>query len=179
LRAPIAVRAAGQWAIGTALGLYFTAPVIKVLVSNSGAILLAVVFALGIGWTFSALLQRLSGVDRTTCFFAMAVGGASEMATQGERHGAAVESVAAAHSLRIMMVVGIIPYAIRWWGGHGLGAGVELFVPGAAAVNYGPLLVLVLLTCLGALALGRLDVPNAWVIGPLFVAIAPRPAAST
>ncbi|MDB5917595.1 MAG: hypothetical protein JWR40_1829, partial [Massilia sp.] len=42
LRAPIAVRAAGQWAIGTALGLYFTAPVIKVLVSNSGAILLAV-----------------------------------------------------------------------------------------------------------------------------------------
>jgi uncharacterized membrane protein AbrB (regulator of aidB expression) len=80
--------------------------------------------------------------------------------------------VAAAHSLRIMMVVGIIPYAIRWWGGHGLGAGVELFVPGAAAVNYGPLLVLVLLTCLGALALGRLDVPNAWVIGPLFVAIA-------
>jgi membrane AbrB-like protein len=171
LRAPLAVRAAGQWAIGTALGLYFTAPVVGALVSYAGSILLAVVFALGIGWAFSALLRRLSGLDRATCFFAMAVGGASEMATQGERHGAAVERVAAAHSLRIMMVVSIIPLAIRWWGGHGLGAGLELFVPGAAAVNYGPLLLLVLLTCLGALGLTRLDVPNAWVIGPLFVAI--------
>jgi membrane AbrB-like protein len=94
------------------------------------------------------------------------------MATQGERHGAAVDRVAAAHSLRIMMVVGIIPYAIRWWGGHGLGPGLDMFAPGAAQVSYGPLLVLVLLTCLGAIALLRFDVPNAWVIGPLLVAIA-------
>jgi membrane AbrB-like protein len=172
LYAPIAVRAAGQWAIGTALGLYFTAPVVGALVSYSGWILIAVLFALMLGVAGGALLQRLSGADRCTAFFSMAVGGASEMATQGERHGAAVDRVAAAHSLRIMMVVGIIPYAIRWWGGHGLGAGLDMFVPGAAQVSYGPLLVLVLLTCLGGVALLRLDVPNAWVIGPLFVAIA-------
>ena len=172
LHAPIAVRSAGQWVIGTALGLYFTAPVVGALVSYSGSILLAVLFALALGAAGAALLQRLSGVDRATCFFSMAVGGASEMATQGERHGAAVDRVAAAHSLRIMMVVGILPFAIRWWGAHGLGAGLDLFVPGAAAVNVGPLLLLVLLTCLGAAGLRRLDVPNAWVIGPLLVAIA-------
>jgi membrane AbrB-like protein len=172
LRAPLQVRAAGQWAIGTALGLYFTAPVMAALVSYSGWIVLGVVFALVLGTGAGALLQRLSGVDRRTAFFAMAVGGASEMAAQGERHGADVSRVAAAHSLRIMMVVGIIPFVIRWWGGHGLGPGLDLFVPGAAQVNYGPLLVLVLLTCLGALALMRFDVPNAWVIGPLFVALA-------
>lgn len=119
LSAPVQVRAAGQWAIGTALGLYFTAPVVAALVSYSGWILLAVLFALVLGVAGGALLERLSGVDRVTAFFSMAVGGASEMATQGERHGAAVERVAAAHSLRIMMVVGIIPYMIRWWGGHG------------------------------------------------------------
>lgn len=172
LRAPIPVRAAGQWAIGTALGLYFTAPVVAALVSYAGWIALGVVFALALGAAGGALLHRLSGAERSTAFFAMAVGGASEMATQGERHGAAVDRVAAAHSLRIMMVVGIIPFMIRWWGTHGLGAGLDLFVPGAAAVHYGPLLLLVLLTCLGAVALARLDVPNAWVIGPLFVAIA-------
>jgi uncharacterized protein len=172
LHAPIHVRAAGQWAIGTALGLYFTAPVIAALVSYSGWILLGVLFALALGAAGGRMLQRLSGVDRNTAFFAMAVGGASEMATQGERHGANVGRVAAAHSLRIMMVVGIIPFMIRWWGGHGLGPGLDLFVPGAAQVHYGPLLMLVLLTCLGALALMRLDVPNAWVIGPLLVAIA-------
>jgi membrane AbrB-like protein len=172
LHAPIQVRAAGQWAIGTALGLYFTAPVVAALVSYSGWIVLAVLFALVLGVVAGKLLHRISGADRCTSFFAMAVGGASEMATQGERHGAAVERVAAAHSLRIMMVVGIIPYAIRWWGGHGLGAGLDLFVPGAAQVSYGPLMLLVLLTCLGGVALMRLDVPNAWVIGPLLVAIA-------
>ncbi len=172
LHAPIQVRAAGQWVIGTTLGLYFTAPVVAALASYSGWILLAVVFALVLGVAAGRLLHQLSGADRCTAFFAMAVGGASEMATQGERHGAAVERVAAAHSLRIMMVVSIIPYAIRWWGGHGLGAGLDMFVPGAAEVNYGPLLLLVLLTSLGGIALLRLDVPNAWVIGPLFVAIA-------
>jgi len=171
LRAPVQVRLAGQWAIGTALGLYFTAPVVAALVSYSGSILLAVLFALALGMAGAALLQRLSGADRATCFFSMAVGGASEMATQGERHGGAVDRVAAAHSLRIMLVVGTIPLAIRWWGAHGLGAGHDLFVPGTAAVNVGPLLLLVLLTCLGAAALRRFDVPNAWVIGPLLVAI--------
>jgi membrane AbrB-like protein len=172
LRAPIQVRAAGQWAIGTALGLYFTAPVVAALVSYSGWIAIAVLFALVLGAAGGRMLHQLSDADRSTAFFAMAVGGASEMATQGERHGAMVERVAAAHSLRIMMVVGIIPFAIRWWGGHGLGLGLDQFVPGAAQVSYGPLMLLVLLTCLGGVALLRLDVPNAWVIGPLFVAIA-------
>jgi membrane AbrB-like protein len=171
LHAPIQVRAAGQWVIGTALGLYFTAPVMAVLVSYCGWIVLAVVFALLLGAAGGAMLHRLSGADRSTAFFAMAVGGASEMATQGERHGAAVERVAAAHSLRIMMVAGIIPFAIRWWSGHGLAPGLDLLVPGTAQISYGPLALLVLLTCLGGIALLRFDVPNAWVIGPLLVAI--------
>lgn len=172
LAAPVQVRAAGQWVIGTALGLYFTAPVLAALVSYAGSIALAVLFALLLGLAGGRLLQRLSGADRSTAFFAMAVGGASEMAAQGERHGAGVEGVAAAHSLRIMMVVGIIPLAIRWWGGHDLGPGLDLFVPGAAQVSYGPLLLLVLLTSLGGIVLSRFGVPNAWVIGPLSVAIA-------
>ena len=171
LHAPVQVRCAGQWAIGTALGLYFTAPVLAVLASYAGWIVLAVLFAMVLGALSGKLLQRLSGADKVTSFFAMAVGGASEMAAQGERHGAAVERVAAAHSLRIMMVVATIPWAIRWWSGHGLGPGLDMYVPGAAEVHYGYLLILVALTVLGAFAMMRIDVPNAWVIGPLFVAL--------
>ena len=171
LRAPVQVREAGQWAIGTALGLYFTAPVMAVLASYAGWIVAAVLFALMLGAAMGWLLHRLSGTDRTTAFFAMAVGGASEMATQGERHGAVVERVAAAHSLRIMMVVALIPFGIRYWSEHGLGPGLGLYVPGAAAVAYEPLVVLVLLTSACALGLKRLKVPNAWVIGPLLMAL--------
>jgi uncharacterized membrane protein AbrB (regulator of aidB expression) len=41
--------------------------------------------------------------------------GAFEMADLGERNGAVVERIAAAHSLRIMLAVGIIRFGIRLW----------------------------------------------------------------
>lgn len=165
---PVQVREAGQWAIGTALGLYFTPAVLMVLVSYVGYIVAGVVFALLLGMLCGWLLHKLSGVDRTTAFFAMAVGGASEMATQGERHGAKVDRVAAAHSLRIMMVVAIIPFLFKFAGVHGS----DMYVPGARIVNAPGLLLLIALTAGGAMLLKRMRSPNAWVIGPLVVTIA-------
>jgi membrane AbrB-like protein len=172
LGAPVQAREAGQWAIGTALGLYFSAPVLAALARNLPWIALAVAFAICLGMAAGAMLRRLSGCDDATGFFAMAVGGASEMAVQAERHGAVVERVAAAHSLRIMMVVGTIPFAVRWWSSHGWGAGIDPFVPLAASVHMKGLLVLIAVTSLAALVLKRLKLPNAWVIGPLLVALA-------
>lgn len=168
LQAPVQVREAGQWAIGTALGLYFTPAVLQILSSYVGTIALAVTFAMLLGTAAGWLLHRLTGVDRTTAFFAMATGGASEMATQGERHGAQVDRVAAAHSLRIMLVVVIIPFGFKFAGVHGM----DPYVQGAKVVLLPGLLALILLTCCGALLLRRLNWPNAWVIGPLLVAIA-------
>jgi membrane AbrB-like protein len=171
LAAPVQAREAGQWAIGTALGLYFSAPVLAALARNLAWIALAVAFAVCLGMAGGALLRRLSGCDEATAFFAMAVGGASEMAVQAERHGAAVERVAAAHSLRIMMVVGSIPFAVRWLAAHGWGAGLDTFVPLAGRVDAVGLCVLIAVTSSGALLLKRVRLPNAWVIGPLIVAL--------
>lgn len=171
LACPVRVREAGQWAIGTALGLYFTAPVLAVLTVYTPWIAGAVLFALALGGLGALLLRRLSGVDHATAFFAMAVGGASEMAVQSERHGADVGKVAAAHSLRMMLVVATIPFGVRYWGSHGLAAGHESFVPGAALVDYGGLALLVCITVLAALAFKRGRLPNAWVIGPLLAAL--------
>lgn len=168
LYCPVQVRQAGQWAIGTALGLYFTPTVVHVLSNYVGSIVLGVLFAVMLGMACGWLLHRLSGVDKATAFFAMAVGGASEMAAQGERHGASVDRIAAAHSLRIMMVVVIIPFGFRFFGAHGL----DPFVPGAREVNYLGLAALCSLTAVGALLLSRLEWPNVWVIGPLIVSIA-------
>ena len=171
LACPVRVREAGQWAIGTALGLYFTAPVLAVLTAYTPWIAGAVLFALALGGVGALLLRRLSGIDKATAFFAMAVGGASEMAVQSERHGADVGKVAAAHSLRMMLVVATIPFGVRYWGSHGLQEGHESFVPGAAFVDPGGLALLVLVTVLSALAFKRARLPNAWVIGPLLAAL--------
>jgi membrane AbrB-like protein len=153
LGAPVQAREAGQWAIGTVLGLYFSAPVMAVLARYAPWIVLAVVFALVLGMAGAWLLQRVSDVDPATAFFALAVGGASEMAVQGERHGALIERVAAPHRLRIRKVVGTIPFAVRWWSEHGLGPGRDLFAPAASVVDPLGLVVLVGATCLGALVL--------------------------
>ncbi len=168
LQAPVQFREAGQWAIGTALGLYFTPFVLTVLASYLGFIFVSVLFALALGMGCGWLLHKLSGVDKTTAFFAMAVGGASEMASQGERHGAAVDRVAAAHSLRIMMVVAVIPFAFKFAGVHGQ----DVFVPGMRSIAIGGLILLMALTSIGAWIMRRLDLPNAWVIGPLLVTVA-------
>lgn len=168
LACPVRVREAGQWAIGAALGLYFTPTVVLVLASYSGYIVLGVVFALALGASCGWLLHKVSGVDRTTAFFAMAVGGASEMANQGERHGAKVDRVAASHSLRIMMVVAIIPFLFKFQDIRGL----DTFVPGTQVVHYGGLLALIGMTILGALLFKRMKSPNAFVLGPLAITIA-------
>lgn len=166
LSCPVHVREAGQWAIGTALGLYFTPPVVGVLLSYLGYIIGGVIFAVVLGVFCAWLLHRATGVDRTTAFFAMAVGGASEMATQGERHGAHVDRVAAAHSLRIMLVVALVPFGFKFADVHGMDA----FVQGTLTVDYGGLALLVLATSSVALLLKRIKSPNAWVIGPLLIA---------
>jgi membrane AbrB-like protein len=171
LAAPVQAREAGQWAIGTALGLYFSAPVVAALARFAPWIVLAVSFALALGTFGGWLLRRISGVDRATAYFAMAVGGASEMAVQGERHGARVDRVAAAHSLRIMMVLATIPFLVRWMASHGYAHGLDNFVQAARTVDYRGLLVLIGATSAGALLLKRAGVPNAWVIGPLAVAL--------
>jgi len=172
LSAPVQARQAGQWAIGTALGLYFSAPVLAALAGNLTWIALAVAFTVCLGIAGGALLRRLSGCDPATAFFAMAVGGASEMAVQAERHGAAVDRVAAAHGLRIMLVVGTIPFTVRWLGSHGWGDGLDAFLPLAARVDTGGLALLALVTSACALLLERIGLPNAWVIGPLIMAMA-------
>lgn len=168
LRCPVPAREAGQWVIGTALGLYFTPAVLKTLGSYVGYIGLGVLFAILLGIGCGWLLRRLTAVDRSTAFFAMAVGGASEMATQAERHGAQIDRVAAAHSLRIMLVVVVIPFSFKFLGLHGL----DPYIPGAREVHPGGLLALVALTSISAYALRRIRLPNAWVIGPLIMTIA-------
>ncbi len=166
-RCPWQIRAAGQWAIGTVLGLYFTPSVIAILISRSSVIFFAVIFALLLGLACAWLLTRLSSISRSTAFFCMAIGGASEMATQAERHHARVDYVAAAHSLRLMLVVAVIPFALKFFDVHGQDA----YEPAIRDVHTLGLLLLIALTMCTAFVLQKMRWPNAWVIGPLLVSI--------
>jgi uncharacterized protein len=166
LAAPPWARQLGQWAIGVALGLYFSPEVMREVVRLAPWLLLAILFAITLGALGSLVLARATGADTTTSFFAMAIGGASEMAAQAQRHGGRVDRVAAAHSLRIMLVVLIVPLVFSWFDVHGL----DPYTPLARVFNPVGFAVLVAVTLGAAAAMARFGSPNSWMIGPLLAA---------
>jgi membrane AbrB-like protein len=161
-------RDGGQWIIGTALGLYFTPEVVREVLRLAPWVALNVAFCVALGAAGAWLLRRLTGESGTTAFFAMAIGGASEMAAQAERFGGRVDRVAAAHSLRIMVVALIVPFALQWAGAQGL----DPYQPAASRFDWTGFVVLAALTGGGAAVLARLGAPNVFMIGPLLVAAA-------
>ena len=168
LRSPLFARHVGQWAIGATLGLYFTPEVVGRLATYGLPVLFGVAWAVLIGLGCAWALRRFADADPATAFFAGAVGAASEMALQGERNGGRVETIAAAHSLRIMMVVIILPFSYRWLGIQG----ADLYRPAAAVVDPGGLALLVAVTVTAATLMKLARLPNAWVIGPLLASAA-------
>jgi hypothetical protein len=163
------LRNAGQWAIGVALGLYFTPQVGGLFLPLAPAIALGVAWALALGYAFHRWLGWLNpGEARATTFFAAAIGGASEMAVLAEREGARVDRVAAAHSLRVLLVVVIIPVALQLAGVHGADAAA----PALREVRAGGLAALAALTLAGVALMHRARLPNPFVLGALAVTAA-------
>ncbi|WP_029770810.1 AbrB family transcriptional regulator [Pseudogulbenkiania sp. MAI-1] len=165
LQGPRWGRAAGQAVIGTALGLYFTPLVMRPLLGLLPYLLLAGLFAFVLAVLGGALLQRLSGLDRGSAFFACMPGGASEMANLAEHHGVRVDRVAAAHSLRMLLVVIVIPALYTLSGVHG----GDLYHAAGRALHYPGLALLCVLGLAAGWVWSRLGQPNPWMLGPLVV----------
>jgi hypothetical protein len=89
------------------------------------------------------------------------------MATLGERFGGRVDRIAAAQSLRILIVVAIVPGAITALDIHGS----EPYVQGATAFVAGGFALLMAATLAGSAVFQWLRMPNAFVLGSLAVAI--------
>lgn len=168
LGVPVSVRYTGQWVIGTALGLYFTPAVMRQIADVWYLPILGALFAIFIGYVAAGCLSRLARLDLTTSLFASVPGGAAEMTTLGERFGAREDKVAAAQSLRILIVVATVPAAFTLAGLRGS----DVYTMGTThfdALTF----ALLLLATLGAGWLAhRTKVPNGFVLGALAVSIA-------
>ncbi len=165
--APPGGRQVGQWIIGTSLGLYFTPQVVREVAGWWWLIAGGAVFAIGLGYIGGILLARWARIDHTTGVFASVPGGAAEMSVLGERFGARVDRVAAAQSLRILIVVLVIPFAYAALGVHG----ADAYVPGTTTFDGFGYLLLMAATLAGSGVAQRLGLPNAFVLGSLAVAI--------
>ncbi len=162
--APPYARQTGQVILGSAVALYFTPPMVAVLGANMGAIAAATASAFMIGGIGALVLSRVSGVDGKSSFFASIPGGAMAMAVLADRYGASVPPVAVAHSLRVSIVVIVVPFALTYGG-----------IPLEAAA-YRPQLPLDALILVPWIAFGfllgeiseRLGLQNGYLLTPIF-----------
>lgn len=169
------LRNGGQWIIGAALGLYFTPQVTGLVASLWWAIVLAIAWALGLGWAFGRWLhaRHAAGMGvgpreaRATTFFAGAIGGASEMTLLAEREGARSDLVAASHTMRLMIVTLAIPFGFSFLGVHGS----DPVPPGAREVHLPGLAVVLAACAVGGWLLRRTGRANPWFMGALLVAM--------
>ncbi|MFV5213953.1 AbrB family transcriptional regulator [Azonexus caeni] len=156
-------RQAGQWAIGTALGLYFSPAVLGQLAEHALLLAAAALASLALGGVCALLTLRLARVDAATAFFASLPGGASEMANLAERWGGAVDRIAAAHALRIMLLVSLVPLGLTLSGAHGS----DIYIPQSHRFDLARLPLLIAASLAGVGVLRLLRIANAWVLGPL------------
>ncbi|MCZ6636716.1 MAG: AbrB family transcriptional regulator, partial [Alphaproteobacteria bacterium] len=157
-------RQTGQVILGSAVALYFTPTVVAALGANFGAIVISTASAFMIGGLGAIILSRVSGIDGKSSFFASIPGGAMAMATLAERFGASIPPVAVAHSLRVSLVIIIVPFAVTY-GGIPLDA--------AAFRPQIPLNVMILIPWLAVgFAIGeiseRLGLANGYLLTPIF-----------
>jgi membrane AbrB-like protein len=167
VREPKGGRQAGQVIVGARLGLYFTPAVMHQMTGHVMLMLLGALVTIVIGYLNTFLMARIARIDTKTAFFCSVPGGATEMAVLGRQFNVPQHYVALAQSLRVFLVVLIIPALFTLLGISGLdsyGSTQLPVVPGGLA--------LFLLLAVGAgWFMKRAGLSNPWMLGPLFASV--------
>jgi len=164
MHSPPYARHMGQVVLGSAVSLYFTPPVVAALAANLPAIIAATFSAFLVGGLGALTLSRASGVEGKSTFFASIPGGAMAMAVLAERYGAQISPVAIAHSLRVSIIVIIIPFALTYGGFPLVAAAYRPNVP----LSFVVLAVWLPLGFILGLISERLRLHNGCLLAPIF-----------
>jgi uncharacterized protein len=156
-------RPAGQWIIATAVGLHFTSRVLQEVLGHLPLMATAAVATVALSALGIACLHKC-GMNRATAFFAFMPANFAEMINLGERYAADVSRVAAAHSLRLVIIVLVVPPVMLW-----APPGISSVSHSVPAPDPSWLLPMMAIGLAGGTMWKRLGWPNPWMFGPLIV----------
>jgi membrane AbrB-like protein len=164
-----AARSAALIVLGLAFGQTFSGPVLGALIAAWPAILAAGLLSILAGLMVMPVLRRLGGLDARSAYYAAVPGGVIVMAVLAQRAGASVAAVTLAQTIRVLIVVLVVPPLMTLFAAHGDASGfLAPRLPFDAAG-----LALMLAAGLGvALLLRRTGIANPWLIGPFALALA-------
>ncbi|MNG99849.1 putative ammonia monooxygenase [compost metagenome] len=154
-------RKSGQWLIATSIGLHFTQPVVHEIAGHFLLMLAAAFVTLLLALAGIAFMHR-RGMDLTTAYFAFMPANFAEMIQLGMRYRANVSQIAAAHSIRLVLIVLSVPPAMFLLT-HTESGTLQPHLP-ADWQWLGPMLAGGVLV---ALLWKRLGLANPWMFGPM------------
>lgn len=158
------VRRIGQLIVGAATGAVLSPAVLGDMLGLLPAMLAAALIA-NLGAVLLAIpLARLAGVDRLTALLSTIPAGMSEMASLAREVRARVEVVTVVRTIRVVLVVGVIPFLFGFSGDVASTLVTEgsTLAATAACVVTGALL---------AFAGGRVGMLNPWVVMPMVAGV--------
>ena len=159
-------RPAGTLVVGASAGLQFTAAVVAKLASLLPLMIGAAFVSTLVGAVGGLMFMRLTGVDRTTAFFATVPGGVAETTTLAPHYGAALEPIMVAQTTRVALIVVLAPFLTISFA-ESTAQDPLLAVP---VLRWLPVLALLAVSTVLAILLSRLRSPNAWLMTPLLIA---------
>src|SRR6516225_10186605 len=159
-------RPAGTVVVGASTGLQFNAAVVAKLVTLLPLIVAAAFLSTVIGAIGGLIYMRLTGIDRTTAFFATVPGGVVETMNLAPMYGGQLEPIMVAQTTRVALIVVFAPFLVISLTGGGT-QNPLLAVPIASWL---PVLGILAVSGLIATLLSRTRSPNAWLMTPLFLA---------
>ncbi|MBS7792630.1 AbrB family transcriptional regulator [Roseococcus sp. SDR] len=163
-----AARPAALIVIGLAFGQTFSGPVLAALLGAAPAILIAGVLSILAGIATMPVFTRMAGTDARTAYFATIPGGVIVMAVLADRAGAPLAPVTLAQTLRVLVVVLVMPPTLSAIAPHG---DSSAFVAPRLVFDATGFLGMLVVGSVGALLLRRTGIANPWMIGPCFLAI--------
>jgi uncharacterized protein len=155
--------------LGVLLGAGFTPAVFARMPEWLLTMAVLTVWAVAAGGLAYVYMRRFAKYDRTTAFFAATPGGLAEMTMVGSQYGGHLQTLALSHSVRIMLVVLVLPIWFRLEGMVGS-------LPAKASVGLFDISVqdyLILAACaVGGAVVGKhLRLPAASMLGPMIASI--------
>ena len=110
-------RPAGTLVVGASTGLQFTAAVVAKLATLLPLIIAAAFVSTIVGAIGGLIYMRLTGVDRTTAFFATVPGGVVETLNIAPQYGGQVEPIMVAQTTRVALIVVFAPFLVILFAG--------------------------------------------------------------
>lgn len=158
--APVNLRRIGQLIIGATVGLSLTSGVVAGLLPWLPVMVLTGLAAVFVSATLSVAFAMVAKLDTKTAFFAMLPGGLAEMGNIGAGVGARMEPIALSQTIRVAIVVLLIPPLLVVQG---------ITTPSVLAQELPAASVLLLLGAglAGAFATRLARINNPWMIGAL------------